>query len=406
MKKLPTFLIVLFAALVTMGQLEKVTFFGSLSLYLHEVLLIGWSIYFLANSSRFIKIKQIKLKQKNLLPLILCAWILAGWTVAAAAKADLLNSFLYTLRLLLYLFSGWFFLIATQKDLKVRTTFLTAILCSGLGFLYFGFLQYFFIPDTRFLQFLGWDDHYYRLVSTLLDPAFTGILFILTFWLLQMIGQQKTVLKVDATATKIFSFLNVPISVLLTIGLALTYSRASYLAFGVSAVFVIFTFLRTKQKGLILVSIFCTCLLLASLPFLPRPDGEGVKLERTSTIISRTSTFQSGLAELHGYRWLIGKGLFTSNNSLTQANFSHTRLPDSWLMMMLQGTGVIGLGLFLATTVHTYLHTYKKNQWFWIGAVAVGIHGLFNASMMYVFVWIFLFALILTTSQTTQKTAR
>src|SRR3989338_6680935 len=39
-----------------------------------------------------------------------------------------------------------------------------------------GLGQYIFLPDTRFLLSYGWDEHYWRLIGTVLDPNYMGVM--------------------------------------------------------------------------------------------------------------------------------------------------------------------------------------------------------------------------------------
>src|SRR3989304_8999963 len=91
---------------------------------------------------------------------------LASLTLAAfrLPPVNVLFSSLYLLRFLAYSL-----LLNIKIDRKYLLFFSSAIAVFGLA-------QYILIPDTRFLAVLNWDDHYYRLLSTLLDPNFTGII--------------------------------------------------------------------------------------------------------------------------------------------------------------------------------------------------------------------------------------
>src|SRR3989344_2158874 len=136
----------------------------------------------------------------------------------------------------------------------------------------FGLVQYLLVPDTRFLAALNWDDHYYRLLSTLLDPNFTGIILVLGLILL---------------------YLSRPVSkrllVLHFLALLLTYSRGSYLALLVAGVAI--AAFKKKFKLILFIPLF-----LLSLLFLPRPGGEGVKLERTFSIQQRLDNYREGIS--------------------------------------------------------------------------------------------------------------
>ncbi len=176
-----------------------------------------------------------------------------------------------------------------------------------------------------------------------------------------------------------------------TVGIAFTYSRATYLAYGTSALFAVGYLLQRKKKELSYILLGSIILLVLLIPFLPRPDGEGVKLERTSTIVSRTTSAQSDLSQLKGLSWMTGQGLFTnSNNQLLTQNSGHNHVPDNWLIMMLSGTGVVGTVLFILILGKFAWQNKKKNPFFVIALSAVLVHGFFNASMIYIFVLLWL----------------
>jgi hypothetical protein len=251
------------------------------------------------------------------------------------------------------------------------------------------------IPDTRFLQFLGWDDHYFRFISTLLDPGFTGIVLLLSLYLLYQLFFQRFswlsmgISHLSLKAQTVFLWIG---SFTLTLGISLTYSRASYLAFLSSGAIAILFLIKKKQKQLWLPLFASLVFLVLSLPFLPRPTGEGVKLERTSTIVSRTSTIQQSVHSLKSWQWLTGTGFFVSNeNQLLATQLgNHNRLPDNWLIMLVTEVGGVGTVLVGFWVIDIARKNWHINPWFWLSLTAVFIHGLFNASLVYVFVLLWL----------------
>jgi len=79
---------------------------------------------------------------------------------------------MYLLRVFAYIsvFLLTWDILNTNKSLKSQLyNFLIAVsVFSAIG----GWIQYFLYPDLRALEAYGWDDHYYRLIGTLLDPGF------------------------------------------------------------------------------------------------------------------------------------------------------------------------------------------------------------------------------------------
>ena len=100
---------------------------------------------------------------------------------------QLFLSSLYLMRLVLY--TGLYVVVAKGKEstnIWLKRLWVSIDLMGSIGF-----IQYFFYPDLRNLYYLGWDPHYYRIVSTILDPNFCGILFALGVFLSLYLYSQK-----------------------------------------------------------------------------------------------------------------------------------------------------------------------------------------------------------------------
>lgn len=288
--------------------------------------------------------------------------------------AEILLGALYLIRLVAYLLfllqiNSWILSKMISREFVLRS-----LLIVGMVIAFAGLFQYFTLPDTRFLRNFGWDDHYYRLISTFLDPAFTGILLVLTY-IISLVNYLKF---------RSQKFLLVAIILLITI--ALTYSRASYLGvFGTS----LYLFIQYRKKSIILLAI----LFLISIPFLPRPAGEGVRLERVYSVNQKLLNYQESLI-------LIAKspvfGLGFDNICIAKYNFlgkfdaaSHacSGLDNSFLFI-LATSGVIGSIGFLYFI--SWLVKNSLNNSFGIilktSLIAIGIHGLFTNTLFYNFI--------------------
>lgn len=240
--------------------------------------------------------------------------------------------------------------------------------------------QYLVLPDIRHLQAVGWDPHYYRVVGTLLDPGYTGIILVLflVYLTVRMLNHNS-----------IFH----EVLWLFTYGtLALTYSRSSYLAFLVSQAFL------SWQKRSAKLFIFSVLLLTATVYFLPRPGGEGVKLERTSTVSARLSSWKNSLTIFRDHPWL-GVGFNTYRYAQNQYGFldqsewlaSHAGAgADSSLLFVAATTGVIGLAAYL-----WYLSRLFSLPALRYYLPALLIHSLFLNSLFYPFVMVWLSLLVL-----------
>ncbi len=249
-----------------------------------------------------------------------------------------------------------------RKDLLIKCLIAITLVVS-----LFGFIQYFFIPDVRALKVLGWDDHYFRLVSTFLDPTFTGIIILVGFILsaYKYIQEKKT------------SYLL--IGILDLIAIALTYSRSTYLALIIS--FAYFFFL-TKKKILLLFPV----ILVILIPVLPRPSSEGVKLERTYSIFQKIESYDKGIV-VSEKSPVFGIGF---NNICKEKEISFRESSylshscsglDNSILLILSTTGIVGLIYFI--------HLMTQVKWkslFAVCLLAVLVHSLFTNTLFYPFV--------------------
>lgn len=254
-------------------------------------------------------------------------------------------NFLYYLRALVYPFVA--FSVATNKTVDLKKTTQS----SGLIFIIFAFLQYILLPDLRIYKNLGFDDHYYRLAGTLLDPNFTGaILATITIYLLLV--------------KKLFA------SIIVLVGLALTFSRASYLSFLVTISTIIF-----QKKYLKLLFVFPVLAIL--IYFAPKPFGEGVNLFRTYSITSRLTSFNNGL-QLYKESPFLGTGF----GQLVGQAGQRVSVDNSYIFL-LAGSGILGLASFLIVLYSVLKSTDKKTI---LLLLPILIHSFFNNSFFYIWI--------------------
>lgn len=211
------------------------------------------------------------------------------------------------------------------------------LVISAAIFLFIGFVQYFLLPDTRFLTHLGFDDHYFRLIGSLLDPNFTGLVLVM-FTLL---------------APKIFFI--IPL-----LALALTFSRASFLALAVS---LIYLSVMKKQFKLL----FLLLILGVALYFVPKPFGEGVNLLRTFSIVSRFENQKQALAIFF-------------ENPILGVGFGPRKIDNSFIFV-LATTGILGFVAFLAFLKKAWQITSDPLSK--AAFIAILVHSLFNNSFFY-----------------------
>jgi len=324
------------------GQLERLP---NLPIYLHDLIILLLII---------LNLKFLKLPRSIWLFVSACLLSLII-NLFRFGFSEIIFSFLYLVRWLAYAC-----LLPIYQHNKLNLKPLLKYLCLALAVL--GLLQYLFIPDIRFLASLNWDDHYYRLISTVFDPNFLGLIFVLGLIL--------------------FNLKILP-SLILLIALLLTYSRSSYLAL------IVVGFYLALIKKQLKIFIFAFFALIFALYLLPRPGGEGVKLERWFSVESRLANYREGFG-LWQKSPVFGLG-FNTLRYFRNDPISHAAAGlDSSLLFVLTTTGVIGL---LA-----YLNLLKS---FWsssllvkLSLVAILVHSLFQNSLFYPLIMIWLWSVV------------
>jgi O-antigen ligase len=285
---------------------------------------------------------------------------------------EIIHGSLYLLRLISYIFfyvQVWNLVKNSEKFKKLLSNSLILV-CLMLAV--FGWLQYFLIPDTRFLYAMGWDDHYYRLISTFLDPAFTGIILVLGFIL--TISKFKYNKKLIYIIFSIFLFLSI----------GFTYSRSSFLAL-LAGVFTLFPF--KKSKRLLIISLLFTFLLAIALP---RPSSEGVRLERTKSIYLKIVNFGDSL-KIISKSPLFGIGFdnicVARQKYLDDKNINSHSCGglDNSLLFVFATMGIAGLLIFLNLINEIIKNTSKGIYGVNLKAsfVAILVHGMFTNTFFY-----------------------
>ena len=278
---------------------------------------------------------------------------------------------LYLLRVSSYaaLFTAIYALVKAKN--KYKNILFNALIVVSLEVGALGLIQYFLIPDLRFLYAFGWDDHLYRLIGTFLDPGFTGIILALGGIL--------------ALATYIKEGKRVYLAALgfLAIALLLTYSRASFVAFGVGLATL---FMKTKRGLTLLIG----AVFLLAIPFLPRPEGYGVRLERTHSIVSRLANYRQTF-EIFQKSPLFGVGF--NNMCAARQEFLEDKMTDSHacsgsdssLLLILATSGIVGLILVIYLTKNI-LESLPVNVYgyaFLACFMALLVHSQFVNSLIY-----------------------
>jgi O-antigen ligase len=165
------------------------------------------------------------------------------------------------------------------------------------------------------------------------------------------------------------------------LALALTYSRATYLSF-----FIAFTFIAFYKKSL-KIFIITLLLVLSTIYFLPRFEGEGTKLERTSSITAKIQNYKEA-SFLFSKNPIIGYGynnLFYIRNTDNPNSHAISGF-DGSLMTILVTNGTIGLLLFVLGLKKIFI---KGDLLVKSLLISLLVHSLFANSFLYP--WVLLF---------------
>jgi hypothetical protein len=348
------------------GELGRIQLTDYLSLYLHDFLIIAYLLFNFKQLKIIIKkIKKINKFNKKIF-LLLFVNIFIAILINIWQKDFQFNSLLYLSRAIAY----FLFILLLKKEFTNKKIF-KLFLQASLILLLLGFLQYFFLPDLTSLYHLGFDDHFYRLTGTNFDPNYTGLIFALN-WLYYL--SQKPLKRK-----------NLLLSFLFLIAIALTYSRATYLALLLAGGYLAFHS-KKFQRSTIILSLF---LLIFFIPFLPKKSGgEGVKLERTSSINARVSSAQQYAMQNQGLAILFGQGPFHPYYQRNREGLvSHARFADNFIIFLYNSFGVFGTCLIMILLQKEIKKKTVKNQhWQLSLLIALLTHGLFNNNLSQAFV--------------------
>ena len=320
--------------------------------------------------------KKIQLKKFFMIkPLALMIVILIVSLLTNARKFEPQQNFIglaYLGRFVLYMMV--YFVICLDK--KSGLYWITWLYKLGSSFVLVGFIQIILYPDLRNLIYLGYDPHFRRMFSTLFDPNFTGIIFILTF-IIGMYLLYKKEMRHCYT------------QIILLAGLVLTYSRSSFLAAVVATVYSIVVMRRWKL--LIIVAE------LVALVFLvPSIGGISTSLTRSWSIYGRIENWKEAV-QLWGKSPIIGVGydMLRSISRATTISYdgyvSHSAGgTDNSYIYLAVTTGVVGIAAFTYFFRFLFLLAKKaKRRDFYLSLmymaslIAIAVHSLFVNSMFY-----------------------
>lgn len=365
-QKIKKILVLLVLAVFPFGQLLGIFTESALnvSFRVHPIDIIVF--FTLCFTTSIYGLKPILFKYRYIFVPIIFSFVLSIFLGSTS-----LIGFLYLIRLLTYLL--FFVSIFERKIIISKSALPQAMIIVGVLISLFGWVQYLLYPDLVSLKYFGWDDHYYRLTSTMLDPAFTGILLVLAI-LLSLDVYLKSRTKVHLLATIFF-----------LVSLAFTYSRASFAALliGLSVL------LLKKHKSLFMAIATALIILIAILP--RNMGGEGVRLLRTSSTIQKIENYKDSLKIISSSP-LFGVGYnnicLAKNNlslNISKQENSCSGLDNSFLLIV-ASMGIISFIGF----VYFFREIWPQLGGLWkASAVSLAFHTLFTNSIFYswVIIW-------------------
>ncbi len=379
-----TFYILLLGSLL-FGTLTGISIKPGVVAYAHDFVLVSGII--------FLGIRQWRQRKKStkapplMRPMVL--FLSAGVislvaNVGSFGVADLFTSSLYLWRWAAY---ACLYVLFVRSAIPV-STLLGHLFTFGLVFGVVGIAQFFLYPNLRFLMYMGWDPHYYRLFSTLLDPNFAGIILVLsTFLGYHLYVTQKKPWILAAV-------------VLLVVCVYLTYSRSSYLALG----FGMIIYGMLKKQFAVLGLLFA---LAAIIIYVPRPGGDTLRLWREDSTYSRFSNWKES-SELflkspvvgHGFNTLrlIQTPVYTGGVVYTSHAAGGV---DSSILFLLVTSGVLGLVayVYLLYSAGRFGDPAKKEQvsvkqLYIVSISAVFMHSFFVNSLFYPWVMVWMWVIV------------
>ncbi len=284
-------------------------------------------------------------------------------------------SFSYIIRFFFYILFGW--LLYSSNLVKARSEI---FIWAGLFLSIIGIIQLIFIPDLRFLQSKGWDPHYFRTVSTFLDPNFLGAFLVLS---LVPLTRKKATFLVISCFTIIFT------------ALLTTFSRGSYLAFGVAFFSLSFFY---KSKKLFVLTIFLLILLLASFSIYQQQISRPRNISREKSAEYRINSWEQGW-QIFQQNPITGVGFNAYRFALKEYNLAPDQFTnshgassnDSSLLFVAATTGILGLLSYLFFLLFTFSQG-QKNPIFLSGLLALITQSFFANTLFFppILIWIIL----------------
>ena len=289
--------------------------------------------------------------------------VIAGISLAVKALflpfGELVLPFFYLLRLYCWILFFW---AMTDFIKKEKIDLINLLVLEGLAVSAISLLQYLFLPDTRFLFYADWDDHFFRAIGAFLDPSFNGLILVLAFILCL-----KKYFGIRQGNKNFYLFFLLLIGI--TVGLS--FSRMSYLILIIS----FFIILMFKKKYKLLFPFLFFFVLIIFL--IPKQTGEGVDLLRKSTSFAKIANYRQVLL-ISKDNLLLGVGYNLLRNEFFKRGFlakenwqtSHAGAgADNSFLFVLATTGIFGLLSYLYFWLEIIKRTLKEKEIFFLSAI-------------------------------------
>ncbi|MCL4338981.1 O-antigen ligase family protein [Patescibacteria group bacterium] len=359
------------------------------NIYTMDISAILLTIFWLFNIRDFYNLIKRDNVAKSFLLFIFITFLSLVFTPALITLPHKILSSLYIIRIFSY-FSIYISVRHLLAKNKISTSrFIYLLTVSGITLAIAGWLQYFLYPDLRNLYYLGWDPHYKRIFSTILDPNYLGLILVLTFVAL-FSSLPRPLWKKD-TKIKIFSLIP---SIFIFFTIMFTYSRSAFSSFLTAA-----AYYSLAQKKYIIIG-GCVIILFLAAFLLPKPGGEGVNLKRLYSIQERLINWQEGLGIFLKYP-LLGIGFDTlryTNPNVKNTQLNNTIISqnvpnhsagglDNSLIFVAATTGILGLTAYLLFLIMAFNKSILVSR---ISLLAIFVHSLFLNSLFFppVLIWL------------------
>ncbi len=332
------------------GQLIRFPIFaGTGAVTPTDILVFATDLFFLTYAL-FIK-KKLIFPRRVIIPALLFIFYALSSLILQA------NNFSFSQMIIsaafLFRFFIYFLLFIVIHNIIARkeiSGWLSLMLFIGFVFAILGFVQFVIFRDLTFLAYYGWDPHQRRIVSTLLDPNFTGAIF--------------AILAAFSTSFYLYKKRNsyLILTAVFFLAVILTFSRSSYLALLVAMATI--GFLKSPRVLVITIAIFLLAFLtvdqvrtriIGALTFDETSRARLESWQNALTIFADNPIFGVGF---NTYRFTQARyNLFPQDEAFGGHSGSGT---DSSILLVAATTGIIGLALYLFLIISLCAIFFKK----------------------------------------------